>query len=1057
MKRILSFCLALLMVLGTMTFSVFAEDAEVTVDADVQAVADAITAEMLTQDREPGHLVTKNLDMSLEGDITLPEGVSVTFASSDTAVIANDGTVKRTSTYDGEATVTATVSKEGSATVAKELKFTVLKTETTILMSDNFYYSELRDDYLVEYNTETSKIVSNLSGWTYSNCTASNIPTNVETKIKSYSDGYAIDYKRLNTETGKTVNVKKTMDIVAEDTDIISLNMTGHMVDWGGGIKRIDLILYATTTAGVKKFGEIRFSDSNAATYTYDEETADFKPTSASNVKLEAGKDRKIEIKIDYAKKTYVLYMNGTQVGIVANIPDYTYTEKLDYFTMDIIRQNLAPVELLIKDMSVTTTAVSAIRYEELTSQSPNAITQNLSLPTEVGGKTITWVSSNPSAIATDGTVTRGTEEQDVTLTAKVDGEEDNVFNFSVLSTRVSTKHYISTENFEGIDAYQAIWGTGNGKQNGVAIDGVKDANLTFTQTIVDKGEDGGATRALYLHRANEDQTGTCYGLGTLYKVGTVNGRAMYTNGLITIKSQLCFDFKEGETPRYSVTFYERGNVGDVGDKVVFNYATGKVGIGDYSYTGKLPARGEWFDLEIMIDMKRKMTEVFIDGVSVVGHEMELANSSEHDYYGTSISGVPGISGIFFNCNTANTGMYMDNLALYAINDEEYYSDVSEYGMYTNKEPVTDYDFSLAVVGDIQKVTYHWPEKVPAIYNWIAANAEEKNIVRAISLGDITEKDTKAEYDIVKAAFSVLDGVVPHTIVRGNHDVANFDANIPYEEYKDTVDGSYIESMRNTYNLFEQGGRKYMLLNLDCGAKDADLEWANEVVAAHPDYNVIVATHLYMYRDGRTIGTWYGVEDYGQNGGTTIWDDFVKQHENIVMVLCGHISTDRVVMNERIGVNGNVVKELLINPQATDMFYDGTGMVTMLYFSEDGKNVQVENYSTTYESFYRKDCQFEFELAVIEPELAELSIGEIAKDSEKITFTVTGAEASASTSVIAAIYNANMKLIAAKKYVSAASVPAEFTYDANAKFVKAFYIEQETLAPKAVSAGKTIE
>ncbi len=1058
-KKILSLVLALSMVLSLGAFSVFAEDTEVTVDEAVQAVADAITAEMLTQDREPSHLVTKNLDMSLEGDIELPEGVSVTFSSSDTAVIANDGTVTRTSTYDGEAKVIAAVSKEGSASVTKELDFTVLKTETTVYMSDNFYYPELKDEYVVQPNAD-SKPTSNLAGWSYFNYSElAHIPVNVETKIKSYSDGYAIDYKRLNTETGKTVTVKKELNVAAEDTDVISLNMSAQMVNWGSGTKRMDLILYAKTSAGVKKFGELRFSDGSTSIYTYDETAGTFSSTYVTTPKLTAGTDRKIEVRINYAKKEYAIFINGSQAGITAKIPDFEYETKLSYFTLDIIRQNLAPVEMYIKDISVTSTASSGIRYEEITTQSPGAITQNLNLPTEFNGKTITWVSSNPSVIATDGTVTRNANENDVTLTAKIDGEEDKVFNFSVVSNRISTKHHVSTENFESTNAYQSIWGTGNGGGNATAIDGVKDVNLTFTQVVTDKGEDGGASRTLYMYRANEDQTGTCYGLGTLYKVGSINGRNMYSNGIITIKSQLCFDFKEGETPRYSVTFYERGNAGDQGDKVVFNYATGKVGIGDYSYTGKLPESGEWFDLEIMIDTKREMTEVFIDGVSVVGHEMELANSCEHDYYGSLIkaSSVPGISGIFFNCNTANTGMYMDNLVLYSINDEEYYSDVNEYGMYTDKEPVTDYDFSLAIVGDIQKTTYHWPEKVPTIYNWIAANAEEKNIVRAISLGDITEKDTEKEYNIVKDAFTVLDGVVPHTIVRGNHDVANFDKYITYEEYKDSADGIYGQSMKNTYSLFEQGGRKYMLLNLDCGAKDDMIEWANEVVEAHPDYNVIVATHLYMNRDGRTIDTWYGVEDYGQNGGTTIWDDFVKKHENIVMVICGHVSTDKVVMNERVGVNGNVVKELLIDPQATDMFYESAGIVTMLYFSEDGKTVQVENYSTTHEAFYRKDCQFSFDLEVVEPEAAELAIGEISVDSEKIAFSVTGAESDSASTVLTAIYDENYKLIAVKKYASGASVPAEFAYDTNAKYAKAFWITNDTITPKAVNAEKEIK
>ena len=41
----------------------------------------------------------------------------------------------------------------------------------------------------------------------------------------------------------------------------------------------------------------------------------------------------------------------------------------------------------------------------------------------------------------------------------------------------------------------------GNGNGNGVQIDGKKDANLTFSQVVVDKGEDGGASKVLYMHR----------------------------------------------------------------------------------------------------------------------------------------------------------------------------------------------------------------------------------------------------------------------------------------------------------------------------------------------------------------------------------------------------------------------------------------------------------------------------------------------------------------------------------------------------------------------------
>ncbi len=143
-----------------------------------------------------------------------------------------------------------------------------------------------------------------------------------------------------------------------------------------------------------------------------------------------------------------------------------------------------------------------------------------------------------------------------------------------------------------------------------------------------------------------------------------------------------------------------------------------------------------------------------------------------------------------------------------------------------------------------------------------------------------------------------------------------------------------------------------------------------------------------------------------------------KNHENIVMKLCGHIAADTVVMNERGGVNGNVVKEFLINPQTNDTTYEGTGMVSMFYFSEDGKNVQVETYSTIREAFYRKDNQFEFELNTVEtdtdePESTELNIGEI-----KMTFDVYLEELMADSTVVVGLFDSNNKLLDVKEYLA---------------------------------------
>jgi hypothetical protein len=55
----------------------------------------------------------------------------------------------------------------------------------------------------------------------------------------------------------------------------------------------------------------------------------------------------------------------------------------------------------------------------------------------------------------------------------------------------------------------------------------------------------------------------------------------------------------------------------------------------------------------------------------------------------------------------------------------------------------------------------------------------------------------------------------------------------------------------------------------------------------------------------------------------TIWNKFASKHENIFMVLSGHMSADTVVIKQRKGEAGNTVTEMLIDPQTMDGQYAG--------------------------------------------------------------------------------------------------------------------------------------
>ncbi len=74
-------------------------------------------------------------------------------------------------------------------------------------------------------------------------------------------------------------------------------------------------------------------------------------------------------------------------------------------------------------------TALSLLTYEMLSPQSPDCISENLNLPEEIGGVSLTWKSSDASVISTSGVVTRHeSEEKAVTLTVTANGESKEFF-----------------------------------------------------------------------------------------------------------------------------------------------------------------------------------------------------------------------------------------------------------------------------------------------------------------------------------------------------------------------------------------------------------------------------------------------------------------------------------------------------------------------------------------------------------------------------------------------------------------------------------------------------
>ena len=461
----------------------------------------------------------------------------------------------------------------------------------------------------------------------------------------------------------------------------------------------------------------------------------------------------------------------------------------------------------------------------------------------------------------------------------------------------------------------------------------------------------------------------------------------------------------------------------------------------------------KWLHVAVSYDMTAGAWTCYIDGVAV-GTQSALGVS-------TYVLGFPFRLGS--DCRSGNTSYFkgsIHSLAVYSdtrtageiaadmdsvdVNDAAllaYYqtpasvagydiADLSANGntldctapYFKDKEEVTDYAYSFALVGDTQFLAGYdantGTKYMDGIFDYIIENKDSKKIAHVFHMGDVVNAPVATEYAAAKEAIAQLDGVIPYSVVRGNHDKTDLmNEYFYYDAYTNQFGGFYGEnSMLNSWRTFSVAGVNYLFVTLDYGASDEELAWAADIIEAYPNHRVIITTHGYLNSDGKTLeaGTYNPpLEDYDYNAnygealtgtpvgntGTQIWEKLVSKHSNIFLVLSGHVPSAQVVTTQRKGENGNTVTEMLIDPQGLDQV-DPTGMITMLYFSNDGKTITVETYSTVKQAYYLDSNQYTIDVSDWVPcgEVKATSIS--AADDFGLNFYVDIADATSATATM---------------------------------------------------------
>lgn len=285
--------------------------------------------------------------------------------------------------------------------------------------------------------------------------------------------------------------------------------------------------------------------------------------------------------------------------------------------------------------------------------------------------------------------------------------------------------------------------------------------------------------------------------------------------------------------------------------------------------------------------------------------------------------------------------------------------------------------FTLVVLPDSQIAVRARPELTISQMEWIVKNREALNIPFVISVGDVVDWDTPDHEQWITASrcYDVLDRAgVPYAIAVGNHDTAavkvggsaapgdvnanlrdttQFNRFFPVARF--TAQQGRMEEGKsdNAWYAFRAGGADWLVLALELWARPAPVEWAGSVLAAHPHHNVIVVTHSHLTSKGAIMP---GNGGYGDQSPQAIFDQLIKRHANVRLVLSGHVGGSAWRDDE--GEHGNRIHQVLQCYQNRDA---GGGYLRLLEIDTAGRRIAARMYSPFHDKGLDDGSEFAFE------------------------------------------------------------------------------------------------
>lgn len=224
--------------------------------------------------------------------------------------------------------------------------------------------------------------------------------------------------------------------------------------------------------------------------------------------------------------------------------------------------------------------------------------------------------------------------------------------------------------------------------------------------------------------------------------------------------------------------------------------------------------------------------------------------------------------------------------------------------------------------------------------DWIVKNHEKHSIAFVSHVGDIVDENVPEQWEVAQKCMDKIHGKIPYGISVGNHDMTSsgdsrlFQQYFPQSRFADFpwYAGSFSGlsdhpqisgNNANSYQLFSAGGRDFLFLHLECNAPDNVVEWANNILSAHPTRLGFITTHMGFGPRSRPKNNdefieapkgrmeWSKIHGARGNSPQQLWEKCYRKHPNLVAVFSGDQSRTQAMHAATPGDHGNLIHEIL--------------------------------------------------------------------------------------------------------------------------------------------------